>query len=246
MSNFENCGSLDASEIFSILGFHRRSGRIQVVYDGDAYGFQVLKGQLIFATSSHRTLRLGHLLLQRGAVQPTYLHDVLRGTRTVARDSALGGVLYRDGAIGLDDLAAGIEEQAVEILSRVFALDDATYMYHGEEPVPPGIEIVPLDTDQLMNLAASRHCERVSAHVMQRLLPPRDCTIRLSAQLGVISHLLSDAELLVALSIDRGQSNIDRLEAALPLDQLTIHRTVISLQERGYIVTGEPPLRFDE
>lgn len=118
-------------------------------------------------------------------------------------------------------------------------------MYHGEEPVPPGIEIVPLYTDQLMDLAASRHSERVSAHVIQRLLPPRDCTIRLSAQLGVISHLLSDAELLVALSIDRGQSDLDRLEAALPLDRLTIHRTVISLHERGDIVTGEPPLRFD-
>src|SRR5215208_6232242 len=91
---------LDAVDILDVLGFHRRSGTFQVINADDAYGFHI----------------------QAGALEPIYLHDVLRGRRTIARDRALGGVLIRDGALSIEDLAAGIEEQAIEVLSRVIAL----------------------------------------------------------------------------------------------------------------------------
>ena len=237
--------SLGAPEILDALGIHRRSGKIQIVCESDAYGLHVFRGRVIYATSSHRSLRLGHLLLQRGSVQPNYLHDVLRGRRTVARDQALGSVLVREGAITVADLAAGIEEQAIQVLSRVLALERATFMHHGDEPIPLGIEIVPLETDQLLREAGRRHVEIVSAHVMERLLPASDVQLRINVQLALVSHMLTDAELLVALNVDRGSSCLDRLGSTLPLDQMTLKRTVISLLERGYIIAGEPPLRFD-
>lgn len=245
MSQWHRGEPLGAPEILDALGVHRRSGKIQIVADGDAYGFHIYRGQLIFGTSSQRTLRLGHLLLQRGAVQPMYLHEVLCGRRTVARDQALGSVLIRDGAITLEDLAAGIEEQAIEILSRVLALDGATFMYHGDEPIPPGIEIVPIVMEHVLTEAGKRHVQRASTFAMQRLLPPPDAQLRLAVQLALVSHKLTDAELLVALNVDRGTSTLDRLGTMLPLDQMTLRRTLISLIERGYLVTGEPPLRFE-
>ena len=170
---------------------------------------------------------------------------MLRGRRTVARDQALGSVLVREGAITVADLAAGIEEQAIQVLSRVLALERATFMHHGDEPIPLGIEIVPLETDQLLREAGRRHVETVSAHVMERLLPASDVQLRINVQLALVSHMLTDAELLVALNVDRGSSCLDRLGSTLPLDQMTLKRTVISLLERGYIIAGEPPLRFD-
>jgi hypothetical protein len=243
---FEWSGApLGAVEILDVLGIHRRTGSFQVVCDGDAYGLHVQNGELIFATSSHRTLRLGHLLLQRGALQPIYLHDVLRGRRTIARDQALGSVLVRDGALTLKDLAAGIEEQAVEVLSRVIGLSHATYLYHGEEPIPSGIEIVPMNTRAVLDEAVDRHMNRASTRVMQRLLPPMDATLHLNVQIALVSYQLTDAELLVALHLDRSTSSLRRMEDALPLDPLTMKRTVISLLERGFVAKGEPELRFD-
>src|SRR5262249_42293768 len=157
-----------------ILGIHRRAGKIQIVVDSDAYAIHVEQGRILYATSTQRSLRLGHLLLQRGVVQPLYLHDILKGRRTVARHVALGSVLLRDGAITLQDLAAGVEEQATEILSRVLALDGATFIISIEEPIPTGIEIVPLDIETLMANADRRAIERMSHRLMQRLLPGRD------------------------------------------------------------------------
>lgn len=237
--------ALGAVEILEVLGINRRTGTYQIVCDGDAYGLHVQHGEIIFATSSHRTLRLGHLLLQRGSVQPIYLHDVLRGRRTIARDQALGSVLIRDGALTIEDLAAGVAEQAIEILSRIVGLSGATYLYHGDDPMPTGIEVVPLNTSHLLEEAVNRQLNRASTLVMQRLLPSLDATLHLTVQLALVSYQLTDAELLVALHLDRSTSSLRRLGETLPLDPLTMKRTVISLLERGYIARGEPELRFD-
>lgn len=237
--------SLSAVDILDTLGLHRRSGTFQVINETDAYGFHIQAGVVIYATSSHRTLRLGHVLLQRGAVEPIYLHDVLRGRRTIARDRALGGVLLRDGALSLDDLAAGIEEQAIEIFSRVIALRGATYLHHGDDPPPAGIEIVPLDTDRLVAEATERFFGRTATRVMQRLLPPADAPLLLTVKLALVSFALSDAELLVALHVDRNDMTLKKLGEVLPLDPMTLKRTVISLLERGYISRGDQGPRFD-
>lgn len=236
---------LRGTTILDAIGFHRRSGRVQVVVDGDAYAFHLAAGHVIYATSSQRTLRLGHLLLQRGALQPLYLHDVLRGRRSLDRSSAIGGVLVRDGAVTLEELAAGVEEQAVEVLARVLALNDATFMYHGDEPVPAGIEIVPLDTVRVVEEAERRLLERTAAKVLQRLLPAQDAALYLTSSLAPVSYLLSDAELLVALTIDRGGASLERLGTSLPLDPITLKRTLITLIERGLVSVGQPPISFD-
>jgi hypothetical protein len=226
------CG---AAQVLDILGICRRAGKIQIVVDADAYAVHVSQGRILYATSTQRSLRLGHLLLQRGAVQPLYLHDVLKGRRTISRDAALGSVLVRDGAITLEDLAAGVEEQATEILARVLALDGATFVFSGEEPVPIGIEIVPLSVEKLMTNADRRVVERISQRLMQRLLPRRDERLRLSAQLALVSYLLTDAELLVALNVDRGNVTVELLEQSVQLAPLKLRRTIISLLERGYL-----------
>ena len=236
---------LGAVDILDVLGLHRRSGTFQVIKESDAYGFHIQAGNVIYATSSHRTLRLGHLLLQRGAVEPIYLHDILRGRRTIARDKALGGVLLRDGALSLEDLAAGVEEQAIEVLSRVIALQGATYLHHGDDAPPAGIEIVPLDTSRLVAEATDRFLSRTATRVMQRLLPPLDVPLSLTVKLALVSYALSDAELLVALHVDRADMTLKKLGETLPLDPMTLKRTVISLLERGYISRGETGLRFE-
>jgi hypothetical protein len=74
---------------------------------------------------------------------------------------------------------------------------------------------------------------------MQRLLPSPDSYLRLSTQLALISHQLTDQELLVALQVERSLMTLEQIGGALPLEPLTYKRTVISLLERGYL-TARP------
>jgi hypothetical protein len=232
---------IESGVALELLGLRWRTGRLQTLVDGESFGLFVDAGRVIFATSSQRTLRLGHLLLQRGVVGPVELHHLLRAERDVVRTRPLGSSLVAGGSLSRADLAAGVEEQAVEILARILDQTAATHLFVYEEPLPAGIEIVPLDTDHLLARAEQRRSERMWWRAMQRLLPGPDQPLRFTATLPLVSFDLTDAELLVALTVDRGGATLERLALDLPLDPLTLRRTVIALLERGYLAPGDAP-----
>ncbi len=233
--------SIDSRQALEVLGLRWRTGKLQVLADGDSFGLFVDCGRIILATSSHRTLRLGQMLLQRGAVQPLDLYQILKNEDAAARSRALGGVLVAEGTISRSDLAAGVEEQCVEILSRIIELSRSTLLFVHDDPLPQGLEVVPLDTDRLLQRADLRQSERSAMRAMQRLLPRPDAPLRFAGRLPLVSFQLTDAELLVALSVDRGTSTLEQLAVTLPLDSLTLKRTVIALIERGFLLSSDPP-----
>ena len=57
----------------------------------------------------------------------------------------------------------------------------------------------------------------------------------MTVNLALIAHQLTDAELLVALRIDRNRANLAALGATLPLDLISIKRTPIGLMERDSV-----------
>jgi hypothetical protein len=227
------------------LGLRRRTGKIQVVADGDVYGIHVDAGRIILATSSNQALRLGLLLLRRGLVEPLYLQDVLHGRRPVGDRLALGRFLIADGVITRADLAAGVQEQCVEVISRILEFDTGAFLFAGDDPVLNTIEVVPLDTDHLLAQATIRQRERMATRAMDLLLPPPSVRLKLAVQLALVSVNLTDPELLVALAVDRGTATLDGLAVTVPLDRLTLRRTVIGLMERGYLVVATSPFGVD-
>ena len=226
--------------LLDLLAWRRVSGKVQIVAGSEVYGIYIDSGRILAATSTHRTLRLGHLLLQRGAVEPVFLHDILRGRRSIPAGRALGGVLIAEGAITVEDLEFTVQEQVVEILARLLSLDRATFQLIADEPLPDGMRIVTLDTMRVMDEAVARQNERASGRAMSRLLPRADVPLTMTVNLALISHQLTDAELLVALQIDRNRANLDGLGASLPLDTLTLKRTLIGLMERDFVRPDYP------
>lgn len=238
-------GDFSVLATLDTLGLRRRTGRIQVVAQGDVYGLHIDAGKVILATSSNQSLRLGLLLLRRGLVEPLYLQDVLRDRRSAALRQALGRTLVSEGVITLSDLATGVKDQCVEIISRIFGFETGTFMFVADDPLPSGIEIISLDTNDLVTQAETRHQERLSMRAMDLLLPPPNVRLKLSVQLALISVHLTDPELLVALAVDRGTATLDGLIVTVPLDRLTVRRTIIGLMERGYLVVASSPFGVD-
>ena len=111
-------GWFDVLEMFEVLGFRRRTGKFHVLAGDDSYGVYVDRGRVILATSSNRALRLGVVLLRRGAVEPSRLQAALQPHRLSVESVepiAIGGRLMRVGAVTRDDLAEGVQEQAIEV-----------------------------------------------------------------------------------------------------------------------------------
>jgi Domain of unknown function (DUF4388) len=245
MTGDGSLGRFSVVASLEVLGLRRRSGKVQAVADGDVYGIHLDAGRIILASSSNQALRLGLLLLRRGLVEPLYLQDVLRGRRSLAQRQALGRTVVVEGIVSRADLAASVEEQCVEVISRMLDFDTATFLFAGDDPLPTGLEIILLDTDRLLQAAAERQQDRAATRAMDLLLPPASVRLRLVVQLALISVHLTDAELLVALAVDRGTATLDGLAVTVPLDRLTLRRTVISLMERGYLIVASSPFGVD-
>jgi hypothetical protein len=144
----------------------------------------------------------------------------------------------QEGVITRADLAAGVEEQCVEVISCILDFDTATFIFAGDAPIVNGIEIVPLDTDHLLRQAAARQHDRMATRAMDLLLPPPAVRLKLAVQPALISVKLTDPEPLVALAIDRGTATLDGLAVTVSLDRLNLRRTVIGLMERHYLVAA--------
>jgi len=222
-------------EVLELVGIRRLSGKVVIASRTDQFSLFVDSGAVVAATSSLRSLRLGHLLLQRSAIEPLYLYDVLIGRRSVSRSRALGGTLVAEGAITRTALLATVEEQVTEVMSRALSVPSPTVYVIADEPLPDGIERAPFAYDTLLAEADISATRRSQANAMQRLLPKPDQLLRVLAPLGVHSRSLSDRELLVALQIDLGGATLNRLGSLLPLEPIDLKRIVISLLERELI-----------
>lgn len=220
------------------LGLHWRSGRLLAIAGETSFGLHLDAGRVILATSTQRSLRLGHLLLQLGAIRPSYLDEILHGERAIDRAQALGRMLVREGAVTRADLASGVEEQCVEVLARMMETPGAVFLHLVDEALPSEIEIVPLETDRLVRAAAIRADSRAAIRAMRRLLPSADAALIPAAPAAAWAAVMTEAELSVAVSIERGVNRLADLCAALDLDPLDVKRAVIALLERGFLLRG--------
>ena len=221
-------------QTLDMLGLRWRSGKVLALAGETSFGLHLAAGRIIFATSTQRSLRLGQLLLRLGSIRTGFLDQVLHGGRVQSRTTTLGRVLIREGAISRADLATGVEEQCVEVLSRMIDVPDATFLHVSDDPLPVEIEIVPLETDRMLNAAAIRSDSRAAVRAMQFVLP--DSGELLVAADGIDPQLLTDNEMLVIFGVQRGFNRLDDLCSNLPLDPLTVKRTVVGLLERGRLV----------
>lgn len=217
------------------LGLHWRSGRLLAIAGETTFGVHLDAGRVILATSTQRSLRLGHLLLQIGAIRPSFLDEILHGDRSIDRTQALGRVLVREGAVSRADLATGVEEQCVEVLARMMETPGAVFLHVVDEALPSEIEIVPLETNRLLRAASVRADNRAAIRAMRRLLPDSNAILISTSPAAGRSRSLTETELAVAISVERGVNRLADLCASLEFDPLDVKRALIGLMERGII-----------
>jgi Domain of unknown function (DUF4388) len=228
--------ALDVLAALDALGLRRRTGKLIALGSGEAYGFYLDRGRMLMACSSWANLRLGCTLVRRGVVGGDRLeHGLLRQT-TMTDHAGIGAVLVDDGALTRKELAAAIEDQCVAIMERVFEMTGATYFFDETEPAPRQIEVVPLNTNALVDEAMRRVDERRNLATMQRLMPMPTARLSLSTRISEVALELTDDELSVAIAINRNPQTVLGLVRTLSFDNLHLQRLIIGLRERGLLV----------
>jgi hypothetical protein len=151
------------ADLLQMLALRRHTGRLTLTTEAIEVVIYVDEGRLALATASDPGLRLGQLLVERRVLQPSRLRAALREQAQAPEFRSLGEILVGRSWVEEADLALGLEEQAVAVLSRLLDAEDGFFTYHRKLTPPPHIALLPLPTDRILLEAARRVDELLGA-----------------------------------------------------------------------------------
>ena len=136
----ESLAETSLAEMFYTIFRHKVPGRIEVSRNGIVKRIYISDGNVVHATSSDRSDRLGAHLYRLGRLTRDQLVETMR--RREESGKRHGQILIEDGLIAPDDLYASIRSQMESIVWSVFSWQEGQVSFKiGEFDDPLGIKI---------------------------------------------------------------------------------------------------------
>jgi hypothetical protein len=226
---------IGVADLLYLLALRRQTGRLAISSSGEEVSLYLERGQLILVTSSNATLRLGRMLIRLGILDNDRLREALQIQEQYGQGQPLGRVLLAYDFVSEAELSSCVEEQCVEILSRVISATNGIFVYHRDSAAPAGTMIIPLNADRIV-LEATRRSDELST--LRSLLPKENAPLMLSDTIEAAAETLSDPEVYLAATLQPGAVSIQEIARVGLMEELELWRTVLSLRERGHITVG--------
>lgn len=239
MSTMGELSDIGVEDLIEILTRRGRTGRLAVKSGGEEVHLYFEQGRLVLITSTDLTLRLGRMLIRRGLLDTPRLLEALHAQAESGNRKPLGSILCERGWIARAELGVCIEEQSIEALARAVMNLPGLFVFDAGIRRPDHIESSSLDPERLLSAAR----QRIDALIeIREQLPPAGTLLFLdSAALGAeqATKELDPPETMVVSALRRGAKTFAELSFHLALDDLTLGAAVLSLIERGSIITGD-------
>jgi hypothetical protein len=233
MSFLGDISEIGVADLLYMLALRQQSGRLSVIADGQDISLLIDQGRMVHVTSSNSALRLGRTLIRMEFLTADRLRDALRRQEQLGGTKPLGSILIDDGYITEAELQLCVEEQCIEVLSHVISASSGNFVFHAGSRVPPGTEIVSLNSDRIL-LEAARRTDTLAA--LRGMLPEDSAPLMLSPDIDDNADTLTDTEVLVASALYDRPANLRGLSSSIPVDNATLWQTVIGMRARGWIV----------
>lgn len=224
---------IGVADLLYLLALRQQSGCLSVIADREDASLHLDQGRMIHVSSSNASLRLGRMLVHMELLTAERLRDALRRQEQLGGTQPLGSILIDGGYITESELRQCVEEQCIEVLSRVISASSGNFVFHADTRVSPRTEIVALNSDRIL-LEAARRTDSLAA--LRSLLPDDSAPLALSPEIDSGADALSDSEILVASALYSGPASLRDLSSAVSLDDATLWHTVISMRAQGWIV----------
>ncbi|MEA2530574.1 MAG: hypothetical protein QOG89_2218 [Thermomicrobiales bacterium] len=156
MTTTGNLRDFGVADLLQMLALRRHTGRLTITTDEIEVVIFVDEGRLALATASDPGLRLGQMLVGRKVLRASRLRAALREQAQSNESRSLGEILVEHGWVQESDLAHGLHEQAVAVLSRLLDAEEGSFFYHRLVTPPPHIALLPLPADRILLEAARR------------------------------------------------------------------------------------------
>lgn len=125
--------SFAIADVISMINLGRKTGILSFVFSEATKSLFILKGDIVYATSSLPGDRLGESLVRAGKITRQQLEGVLRESRG---GGMLGRLLVGRGFLSPKELYLGVKRQVEEIIYSLFVLKKGVFFFfEGEFPL---------------------------------------------------------------------------------------------------------------
>ncbi len=237
MATIGELSDFSVADLLTMISERKRSGRLAVKAGGDEIALYFEDGNLVRVTSGDIALRIGRMLVRQGLIDTTRLLEALHVQAEAGRNVPIGEVLMRKGWITESDLQHCLEEQSIEVLSRVMSSGPGIFTFDAGLKVDGGAELTPLEPMALLKIAEER---TAGLTLLQGQLPGHLTPIFLNmpaAELAEAQLSFGAPEGIVLNVLRSGPKTYPELSAQSALDDLTLGVAVITLLEAEVIAT---------
>lgn len=239
---------IGVGELLSVLAQRGHDGRLSITADGDEVQIYLAGGKIILVSSSNHALRLGRVLVRLGVLDAARLDAAVREQDRNGRGRPLGRILIENGWATEADLTHGAEEQCIEALARVIVATHGTFVFARDLRPATRNGLVSLKTDSIV-LEASRRADEMMA--LSVVLPAPASRLALSRASQPLVGTLTAGERQVIEALRNEAATLSELTRRVALEEVVLWRTVVTLRERGILVThgagyeDEPAIELD-
>jgi hypothetical protein len=238
MSFMGEVSDIGVADLLYLLALSQQSGRLSVIAAGEDVAIYLDQGKMALVTSANPSLRLGRMLIRLEFLTADALREVLDRQEQLGGSRALGTVLIENGLITEAQLHQCVEEQCIEVLSRIISAESGIFAFHPDVRVGASTEIVPLNSDRIL-VEAIRRTDEITR--LRARLPVDTTPLTLSSAIDSDADTMTDTEIIIASALFGESRNLAELLTAVPVDHITLWRNMASMLDRGWVVPALTP-----
>ncbi|MDZ7830330.1 MAG: DUF4388 domain-containing protein [Desulfobacterales bacterium] len=224
------------TSLLQMLNYDQKTGKLTIKSDTNEVQIYLHEGDVVFATETQKTNRLGDLLKNKGMISQQVLNECLAFSRK--NKQGLGKTLVQQGHISLEKLNAFLLKQAENTIYNVFLWTHGEFEYQDEDLNLKGVVGNKLNTMNLL-LEASRRVDEIE--IFKKQIPNEAGIIKIAGntdQSGGDIKLNPDEWRILSL-ID-GKSTVRQIIDKSGLDDFTAYKHLNSLIASGRVEVSQP------
>ncbi len=231
-------GSLDTfdlSNLLQMIKYERKSGRLTISSGQNQVQFLMQDGDIVFATESRKTNRIGQLLVSNGIISSTTLDAALAVSRE--KKQGIGKTLVEQGRITVAELNGFLLRQAENSIYNVFLWGSGQFIYKDEDLDLKKIVGSTFNTMNIL-LEASRRIDELE--VLKKQVPDEDAVLTPCSYGKKNLDIELNIEELLLLSIVDGKKAVRQVIEEIGWDDFTGYAIIHSLVSAGEIELLKP------
>jgi len=224
------------TSLLQMLNYDQKTGKLTIKSDTNEVQIFLHEGDVVFATETQKTNRLGDLLKNNGIISQQTLSECLTLSRK--NKQGLGKTLVQQGYISLERLNAFLLKQAENTIYNVFLWSHGEFEYRDQELNLKGVVGNKLNVMTLL-LEASRRIDEIE--ILKKQIPSEAGILKIAgnADQDAGDIKLNPDEWRILSLID-GKSTVRQVFDKSGFDDFTAYKQLNSLIASGRIEVSRP------